>query len=104
MGSLYPRERATVPGWTPGSVWKGAENFAPTGIEYPERPARSESLHRLSYPSPRYDVMSQKKQVGTVFAVRYSDLSLVTVALYRTLGIAYIKRSLSSNIRFAPAN
>jgi hypothetical protein len=43
---LYPRERDPVPivqeaGWAPGPVWTGAENFAPTGILSPDRPARS---------------------------------------------------------------
>ena len=28
------------------------ENIAPTGIRSPDRPARSESLYRLSYPGP----------------------------------------------------
>jgi hypothetical protein len=36
-------------GWAPGPVWTGAENLAPTGIRSPYRPARSQSLHRLSY-------------------------------------------------------
>ena len=36
-------------GWTPGPVWTGAENLAPTGIRSPDRPARSQSLYRLSY-------------------------------------------------------
>ena len=31
-------------------VRKGAENLASTGIRSPDRPARSESLYRLSYP------------------------------------------------------
>ena len=39
-------------GWAPGPVWTGAENLAPTGFRSPDRPARSESLHRLSYPGP----------------------------------------------------
>jgi hypothetical protein len=39
-------------GWAPGPVWAGAENLAPTGIRSPDRPARSESLYRLSYPGP----------------------------------------------------
>ena len=30
----------------------GAENLAHTGIRFPDRPARSESLYRLSYPGP----------------------------------------------------
>ena len=36
-------------GWALGPVWTGAENLAPTGIRSPDRPARSESLYRLSY-------------------------------------------------------
>jgi hypothetical protein len=39
-------------GWAPGLVWTGAEYLAPTGIRSPDRPARSESLYRLSYPGP----------------------------------------------------
>ena len=36
--------------WAPGPVWTGAENLASTDIQFPDRPARSESLYRLSYP------------------------------------------------------
>jgi len=36
-------------GWAPRPVWTGAENLAPIGIRSPERPARSQSLYRLSY-------------------------------------------------------
>ena len=32
-------------GWGPGPVWTGAENLSPTGIWYPDRPARSQSLY-----------------------------------------------------------
>ena len=39
-------------GWATGPVWTGAENFAITGIRSPDRPARSESLYRLSHPGP----------------------------------------------------
>jgi len=38
-------------GWTPGSVWTSAENLDTTGIRSPVRPARSQSLYRLSYPA-----------------------------------------------------
>ena len=41
-------------GWAPGPVWTGAENLASTGTRSPDRPARSESLYRLSYPGPPY--------------------------------------------------
>ena len=36
-------------GRDPGTVWTGAENLTPTGIRSPDRPARSQSLYRLSY-------------------------------------------------------
>jgi hypothetical protein len=36
-------------GWAPGPVWTGAENLARTGIRSQHRPARSQSLYRLSY-------------------------------------------------------
>ena len=36
----------------PGPVWTGAENVAPTGIRFPDRPARGDSLYRLSYTGP----------------------------------------------------
>jgi hypothetical protein len=38
--------------WAPGPVWTGTENLAHTGIRSPDRPDRSESLYRLSYPGP----------------------------------------------------
>jgi hypothetical protein len=37
-------------GWASGTVWKGAENLAPTGIRTLDRTAGSESLYRLLYP------------------------------------------------------
>ena len=38
-------------GWAPGPVWTGAEKLAPTGIRSTDRPVRSQSLYRLSYPA-----------------------------------------------------
>ena len=54
---LYPRERNLVPivreaACVPGPVRKGAENLASKGVRSPERPDRSESLYRSSYPGP----------------------------------------------------
>jgi hypothetical protein len=42
--------------WAPGPVWTCAKNLAPTGIRCPDYPARSQSLHQLSYPSPLLDI------------------------------------------------
>jgi hypothetical protein len=46
---LYCRQRDPAPivqeaKWAPGSVWTGAENLAFSGIRFPDRPDRSESL------------------------------------------------------------
>ena len=58
--ALYP-QKDQVPigqkaGWAPGPVWTEAENLAPTGIRSPNRPARSQSLYRLSYPAHFFKV------------------------------------------------
>ena len=37
-------------GWAPGPVWTGGKS-RPTGIRFPDRPARTQSLYRLSYPA-----------------------------------------------------
>ena len=57
---LRPQERDPVPfvrvqeaGSVSGPVWMGAEILASTGIRTLNRPARSESLFRLSYPDSR---------------------------------------------------
>jgi hypothetical protein len=39
--------------WAPDPVWTGAENLGSTRIRSPDRPARSQSLYRLSYPAHR---------------------------------------------------
>ena len=46
--SLYRRL-----GGPQGRSGQGAENLALTEIRSPDRPARNESLYRLSYPGPR---------------------------------------------------
>ena len=56
--SPYTGERDPVPivqeaGWAPWPIWTGAENLTRIGIRSTDRPARSESLYRLSYPGPQ---------------------------------------------------
>ena len=46
---LYPWERDPVAivqeaVWVPGPLWTAAENLAPNGIRYPDRPSRGKSL------------------------------------------------------------
>jgi hypothetical protein len=41
-------------GWVgPGAIWTCAKSLARTGIRSPDRPARSQSLYRLSYRDPQ---------------------------------------------------
>jgi hypothetical protein len=54
-GVALPTEKSRYPLYRRlGEVWTGAENFVSTGIRSPDRPARSESLYRLSYPGPLF--------------------------------------------------
>jgi hypothetical protein len=39
--------------WATGPVRIDMENLTPAGIRFPDRPPRSESLYRLSYPGPQ---------------------------------------------------
>ena len=53
--ALYPRDRAGTHftgGWVgPQGQFRRAENLVPTGIQFPDRPVRSQSLYRLNYPA-----------------------------------------------------
>jgi hypothetical protein len=57
--SCFTPRKDTVPivqkaGWAPGTDWIGAENSSPPPAEIRSKdlPGRSQSLYRLSYPSP----------------------------------------------------
>jgi hypothetical protein len=50
---IYPRERQLVltvqeGGWTPGAIWTGVENLAPTGIRSPDGPAHTVKETKLT--------------------------------------------------------
>ena len=44
-------------GWAPGPVWTGGK-FLPHRDSIPDRPVRSQSLYRLSYPAHLYLIMT----------------------------------------------
>jgi hypothetical protein len=48
-GNCDPVGSVQEAGWAPGPVWTCAKKLAPTGIRSPDRPARGQSLYRLSY-------------------------------------------------------
>ena len=78
-GSVTPRPLFTpgkcpVPivkeaGWSPGPVWTGAKNLAPTGIRNPDRPTGSQSLYRLNYPGPHFQLLRHSKYVLLILAM-----------------------------------
>ena len=45
--------------WAPGPVWTGRKS-RPTGIRFPDHPAHSHSLYRLSYPAYSYTQFIQE--------------------------------------------
>ena len=61
-------------GCVPRPVWTGAENLAPAGIRSTDRPASSESLYRLHYPSPRYLIN------GTIFEKKKKNFNIKYVS------------------------
>jgi hypothetical protein len=74
VGWLAPRPGRFTPGkdpvsivqeagWALEMVWTGAENLAPTGIQFLDRPAYSESLYRLSYPAPQCTTIRQHNRL-----------------------------------------
>jgi hypothetical protein len=58
-------------GWALGPVWTAAENLSPTGIQSPDRPAHSQSLYRLRYPSHGNNLLRVSNSVVVVFAVLF---------------------------------
>ena len=67
--ALYPG-KDPVPivqeaGWVAEPVWTGAENLARTGMRFPDPPARSQSLYRLSNPAHnhKFDITKFNKFV-----------------------------------------
>ena len=86
---FYPRRRDPVPivqetGWGPGQVLTGAEKLAAIVIQSPDRPARSESLYRLSYPGPRSrsNVELQSTDYFTVLFVGFAWAPLILWLLF----------------------
>ena len=82
---LFTPGRDPVPnvqegGWALGPVWTGAENLAPTGIRSPDRPARSQSLYRLSYPATGIYFIRQIKPFTQFLLLTTENLPFFVVA------------------------
>jgi hypothetical protein len=75
-------------GWAPGPVWTGAENLAPhrDSIPGPDRPARSQSLYRLSYPAHlcRMWYIKSKREFCLRTSVLISVITILDNTAYKT--------------------
>jgi hypothetical protein len=56
-------------GWAPEPVWTAAENLAPTGIRFPDRPAPSESLYKQSFPGPHFRHVNKNKKIIIIIII-----------------------------------
>jgi len=65
--------------WVTGPVWTSAENLVPTGIRSPDRPARSQSLYRLSY-------RAHERQYSTLRLFELRDWGNRKFAALKTVG------------------
>jgi hypothetical protein len=87
--------------WAPGPVWTGVENLDHTAIRSPDRPARSQSLYRLSYPAHSVKKTSPKVAgyffVCKIFQCYYWQLYIFT-SLSRMSLCKYILRLLNGTI------
>jgi hypothetical protein len=84
---LYSRESDPVAivqeaGWVPGVVWTGAENLACTRIRSPDRPDRSQSLYRLSYPDPHKFRSLSLFNFSIILLPAVSKFHILPLALY----------------------
>jgi hypothetical protein len=65
-GRTLPHGKDPVPisqeaGWAPGPVWTGGKSRPLRDSIIPDRPARSQSLYRLSYPAHTYIIVVMVK-------------------------------------------
>ena len=67
--------------WAPGPVWTGAEKLVTTGIRCPDRPARRQSLYRLSHRGPTV-LQARQKIVFTSSHVRVIYVMLFNITFH----------------------
>ena len=116
--AALPRERPSnhckEAGWFPGPVGTCVENLASTGIRFPDRPVRSESLYRLSYPgSPVPTLVLMSTQFFFFFCLRnliyfcgqqsFVGSFLLKISLCSSLGLSTLIYSRYAELRRAVA-
>jgi hypothetical protein len=73
----------------PGPVWTGVENLAAAEIRSPDRPARSVSLYRLSYPGPPHadkeSIKIRRVSENVLWTSHTVTGSLISLTLLRSI-------------------
>jgi hypothetical protein len=103
VGGKHHAPAAFTPGKKPGThctggwvghrpVWTCEKNLAPTGIRSPDRPARSQSLYRLSYPGPWLITYFSKIQI-----IFYNKVAKVRSRTGRTTTMTSTERLATSS-------
>jgi hypothetical protein len=88
-GPHYTHGKDPVPivqeaGWASEPVWTGAENLAPHRDSIPDRPARSQSLYRLSCPAhTNHNDTNTKCSSVTSRIYGYTDYFVSAIALLK---------------------
>ena len=67
----YPVPVVQEAGWAPGPVWTGGEP-RPHRDSNPDRPARSQSLYRLSYPAHYRPVLTLQNSMVIIFTIKFN--------------------------------
>ena len=86
-------------GWAPGPVWMGRKSH-PHRDSIPDRPACSQSLYRLRYPSLWQPHLKSNVKFPEIFAPFCLSLSVVLLIGEANISTV-LKRSMSSNISLA---
>ena len=80
-------------GWAPVPIWTGGK-FSPTGIRSPDRPTRSQSLYRLSYPVHTSDI--------SWYYFVYSKYTYIDSTSIRGERICFIRKEWNSSKKMRP--
>ena len=76
--------------WAPGPVWTGGENLAPTGIRFPNRAARSQSLYRLRHPPTHFYGVSAFVTNVLVYSFQESSMCHIIFLTLHYITLHYI--------------
>jgi hypothetical protein len=87
-------------GWVRMPVWTVAENLVPTGTRSPDRPARSQSLYRLSYPGPIQLTVTKRNWQNIIQEIQQCDCDTLCFHIVTHKFFKFRNSPTSTNISF----